>query len=44
MDKAMDEFMYSCAGYSVATYVLGVADRHPDNIMLKPYGQVRSRG
>ena len=40
MDKAMDEFMYSCVGYSVATYVLGVGDRHGDNIMLKQNGQV----
>jgi phosphatidylinositol-4,5-bisphosphate 3-kinase catalytic subunit alpha/beta/delta len=40
LDKACQEFTYSCAGYSVATYVLGVADRHSDNIMLKTNGQL----
>ncbi|ESN92774.1 hypothetical protein HELRODRAFT_96068 [Helobdella robusta] len=39
-DKAMDVFTRSCAGYSVATYVLGVADRHSDNIMIRKDGQL----
>ena len=41
LNKAIDEFTMSCAGYCVATYVLGVADRHSDNIMVKRTGQVR---
>lgn len=32
LQKACNEFTLSCAGYCVATYVLGVADRHSDNI------------
>lgn len=40
MNKACQEFTLSCAGYSVATYVLGVADRHSDNIMVKKNGQL----
>lgn len=35
LEKAIQEFTLSCAGYCVATYVLGVADRHSDNIMVK---------
>lgn len=40
MEKAIDNFTYSCAGCCVATYVLGIGDRHSDNIMLRTNGQV----
>ncbi|KAH8381802.1 hypothetical protein KR009_000278, partial [Drosophila setifemur] len=40
LNKAINEFTLSCAGYCVATYVLGVADRHSDNIMVKQNGQL----
>ena len=42
LDKAIEQFLLSCAGYCVATYVLGVGDRHSDNIMLRTNGQVSS--
>jgi len=42
LKSAIDLFTRSCAGYCVLTYVLGVADRHPDNIMVHERGQVNS--
>jgi Phosphatidylinositol 3- and 4-kinase len=34
----MDTYVKSCAGYSVITYVLGVGDRHLDNLLLHQSG------
>ncbi|KAF2861567.1 phosphatidylinositol 3-kinase [Piedraia hortae CBS 480.64] len=35
---AMDTYVKSVAGYSVITYILGIGDRHSDNLLLSPDG------
>lgn len=36
--QAMETYVKSCAGYCVVTYILGVGDRHLDNLLLHPTG------
>jgi len=35
----LDTYLWSCAGYAVATYLLAIGDRHLENLMVKPNGQ-----
>ncbi|KAG0299039.1 Phosphatidylinositol (PI) 3-kinase [Linnemannia gamsii] len=38
--EVMDNYVKSCAGYSVIMYLLGVGDRHLDNLLMSPNGNI----
>ncbi|XP_045108091.1 phosphatidylinositol 4,5-bisphosphate 3-kinase catalytic subunit alpha isoform-like isoform X2 [Portunus trituberculatus] len=40
LQQAIDNFTKSCAAYCVATFVLGIGDRHPSNIMVNRDGMI----
>jgi len=41
--EVMDNYIKSCASYCVVTYLLGVGDRHLDNLLLTNTGRAHRR-
>lgn len=38
--EAKNNFLASCVGFSLLTYLLGIGDRHLDNLLLTPQGHL----
>jgi len=40
LQNVLNNFVKSCAGYSIITYILGIGDRHLDNVLLNKNGHL----